>query len=153
MDVCSVGKEEIYENYHQTANNVHTASNIPFKKTYIASIQKSDSSKKAKISPVHKDELSYAEHCYLSNDHLESSNANNSNVITTESNTNCNSSTSNCCSQDANHSRKPVRDQWDAFGELIANELRNYNSDISRKRLKRKIMQSMLEVGEEDDRL
>ncbi|XP_022223928.2 uncharacterized protein LOC111075126 isoform X1 [Drosophila obscura] len=44
------------------------------------------------------------------------------------------------------------RDQWDSFGELIANEFRNLNSDVSRKRLKRKIMQVMLEVGEEDDR-
>ncbi|SPP73193.1 uncharacterized protein LOC117581921 isoform X1 [Drosophila guanche] len=44
------------------------------------------------------------------------------------------------------------RDQWDSFGELIANEFRNLNSDISRKRLKRRIMQVMLEVGEEDDR-
>ncbi|XP_064541238.1 uncharacterized protein LOC135430484 isoform X2 [Drosophila montana] len=44
-----------------------------------------------------------------------------------------------------------IRDQWDAFGELIANELRNLNSSISRKKLKRKIMQVMLEVGEEDD--
>ncbi|KAI8039591.1 uncharacterized protein LOC128254075 [Drosophila gunungcola] len=43
------------------------------------------------------------------------------------------------------------RDQWDAFGELIASEFRNLNSEISRKRLKRKIMQVMLEVGEEDD--
>ncbi|XP_016927762.3 uncharacterized protein [Drosophila suzukii] len=43
------------------------------------------------------------------------------------------------------------RDQWDAFGELIAIEFRNLNSEISRKRLKRKIMQVMLEVGEEDD--
>ncbi|KPU76110.1 uncharacterized protein Dana_GF12047, isoform B [Drosophila ananassae] len=43
------------------------------------------------------------------------------------------------------------RDQWDAFGELIANEFRNLNSDIFRKRLKRKIMQVMLEIGEEDD--
>lgn len=45
-----------------------------------------------------------------------------------------------------------VRDQWDAFGELIANEFRNLNSMISRKKLKRKIMQIMLEVGEEDDK-
>lgn len=44
-----------------------------------------------------------------------------------------------------------IRDQWDAFGELIANEFRNLNSAISRKKLKRKIMQIMLEVGEEDD--
>ncbi|EDW92442.1 uncharacterized protein LOC6531944 [Drosophila yakuba] len=43
------------------------------------------------------------------------------------------------------------RDQWDAFGELIASEFRNLNSEVSRKRLKRKIMQVMLEVGEEDD--
>ncbi|KAH8233028.1 hypothetical protein KR026_003364 [Drosophila bipectinata] len=43
------------------------------------------------------------------------------------------------------------RDQWDAFGELIANEFRNLNSEIFRKRLKRKIMQVMLEIGEEDD--
>lgn len=46
-----------------------------------------------------------------------------------------------------------VRDQWDAFGELVATEFRNLNSDISRKKLKRKIMQAMLEVGEEDDAL
>ncbi|XP_037811526.1 uncharacterized protein LOC119603553 [Lucilia sericata] len=46
-----------------------------------------------------------------------------------------------------------VRDQWDAFGELVANEFRNLNSEVSRKRLKRKIMQAMLEVGEEDDHL
>ncbi|XP_023171838.2 uncharacterized protein LOC111600108 [Drosophila hydei] len=45
-----------------------------------------------------------------------------------------------------------VRDQWDAFGELIANEFRNLNSMISRKKLKRRIMQIMLEVGEEDDK-
>lgn len=45
-----------------------------------------------------------------------------------------------------------IRDQWDAFGELIATELRNLNSSISRKKLKRKIMQVMLEVGEEDDK-
>ncbi|KAH8390400.1 hypothetical protein KR200_006833, partial [Drosophila serrata] len=45
----------------------------------------------------------------------------------------------------------PVRDQWDAFGELIACEFRNLNSELSRKRLKRKIMQVMLEIGEEDD--
>ena len=44
-----------------------------------------------------------------------------------------------------------IRDQWDAFGELIANEFRNLNSPISRKKLKRRIMQIMLEVGEEDD--
>lgn len=44
-----------------------------------------------------------------------------------------------------------VRDQWDAFGELIASEFRNLNSELSRKRLKRKIMQVMLEIGEEDD--
>ncbi|KAH8272905.1 hypothetical protein KR018_008587 [Drosophila ironensis] len=44
------------------------------------------------------------------------------------------------------------RDQWDAFGELIATEFRNLNSEISRKRLKRRIMQVMLEIGEEDDR-
>ncbi|EDW01923.1 uncharacterized protein LOC6560039 [Drosophila grimshawi] len=43
------------------------------------------------------------------------------------------------------------RDQWDAFGELIANEFRNLNSAISRKKLQRKIMRIMLEVGEEDD--
>ncbi|XP_054738313.1 uncharacterized protein LOC129244613 [Anastrepha obliqua] len=43
------------------------------------------------------------------------------------------------------------RDQWDAFGELIATEFRHLNSDTSRKKLKRKIMQAMLEVGEEDD--
>ncbi|KAH8402266.1 hypothetical protein KR009_010885 [Drosophila setifemur] len=43
------------------------------------------------------------------------------------------------------------RDQWDAFGELIANEFRNLNSEVSRKRLKRRIMLVMLEVGEEDD--
>ncbi|XP_017868953.1 PREDICTED: uncharacterized protein LOC108617622 [Drosophila arizonae] len=48
--------------------------------------------------------------------------------------------------------RPGVRDQWDAFGELIANEFRNLNSMISRKKLKRKIMQIMLEVGEEDDK-
>ncbi|XP_023303094.2 uncharacterized protein LOC111685087 [Lucilia cuprina] len=46
-----------------------------------------------------------------------------------------------------------VRDQWDAFGELVANEFRNLNSEVSRKRLKRKIMLAMLEVGEEDDHL
>ncbi|EDW71373.1 uncharacterized protein [Drosophila virilis] len=45
-----------------------------------------------------------------------------------------------------------LRDQWDSFGELIANELRNLKSSISRKKLKRKIMQVMLEVGEEDDK-
>ncbi|XP_017045428.1 uncharacterized protein LOC108090983 [Drosophila ficusphila] len=45
----------------------------------------------------------------------------------------------------------PCRDQWDAFGELIASEFRNLNSENSRKRLKRKIMHVMLEVGEEDD--
>ncbi|XP_034477783.1 uncharacterized protein LOC117784220 [Drosophila innubila] len=52
-----------------------------------------------------------------------------------------------------NYSNPPgiIRDQWDAFGELIANEFRNLNSAISRKKLKRKIMQIMLEVGEEDD--
>ncbi|CAD6998629.1 uncharacterized protein LOC101453074 [Ceratitis capitata] len=43
------------------------------------------------------------------------------------------------------------RDQWDAFGELIATEFRHLNSDTSRKKLKRKIMQAMVEVGEEDD--
>ncbi|XP_073845628.1 uncharacterized protein [Musca autumnalis] len=46
-----------------------------------------------------------------------------------------------------------TRDQWDAFGELVATEFRNLNSDLSRKKLKRKIMQAMLEVGEEDDGL
>lgn len=46
-----------------------------------------------------------------------------------------------------------TRDQWDSFGELVATEFRNLNSDISRKKLKRKIMQAMLEVGEEDDYL
>lgn len=45
------------------------------------------------------------------------------------------------------------RDQWDTFGDLIASEFRHMNSDISRKRLKRKIMQAMLEIGEEDDEL
>ncbi|XP_013106915.2 uncharacterized protein LOC106086690 [Stomoxys calcitrans] len=45
------------------------------------------------------------------------------------------------------------RDQWDSFGELVATELRNLNSDLSRKKLKRKIMQAMLEVGEQDDAL
>ncbi|XP_068145347.1 uncharacterized protein [Drosophila tropicalis] len=45
------------------------------------------------------------------------------------------------------------RDQWDAFGELIANEFRNLNSPLSRKKLKRRIMQIILEVGEEDDQL
>lgn len=45
-----------------------------------------------------------------------------------------------------------TRDQWDAFGELIANEFRNLNSSVSRKILKRKIMQIILEVGEEDDK-
>ncbi|XP_011193402.1 uncharacterized protein LOC105219139 [Zeugodacus cucurbitae] len=43
------------------------------------------------------------------------------------------------------------RDEWDAFGELIATEFRQLNSDSSRKKLKRKIMQAMLEIGEEDD--
>ncbi|ALC42640.1 CG10904 [Drosophila busckii] len=43
------------------------------------------------------------------------------------------------------------RDQWDAFGEMIANEFRNLNSAVSRKKLKRKIMQVVLEIGEEDD--
>ncbi|XP_075168791.1 uncharacterized protein LOC142240930 [Haematobia irritans] len=46
-----------------------------------------------------------------------------------------------------------ARDQWDSFGELVATEFRNLNSDLSRKKLKRKIMQAMLEVGEEDDDL
>lgn len=56
----------------------------------------------------------------------------------------------------SNSSNRPesiLRDQWDAFGELVANEFRNLNSEISRKRLKRKIMHAMLEVGEEDDQL
>lgn len=44
-----------------------------------------------------------------------------------------------------------VRDQWDTFGEMVAAEFRNLNSDLSRKKLKRKIMHAMLEVGEEDD--
>ncbi|XP_017463719.1 PREDICTED: uncharacterized protein LOC108357135 [Rhagoletis zephyria] len=43
------------------------------------------------------------------------------------------------------------RDQWDAFGELIATEFRHLNSDFSRRKLKRKIMQAMLEISEEDD--
>ncbi|XP_014095652.1 uncharacterized protein [Bactrocera oleae] len=43
------------------------------------------------------------------------------------------------------------RDEWDAFGELIATEFRNLNSVSSKKKLKRKIMQAMLEIGEEDD--
>lgn len=55
---------------------------------------------------------------------------------------------SNCTS---NRPASVLRDQWDAFGELVANEFRNLNSDVSRKHLKRKIMQAMLEVGEEDD--
>lgn len=46
-----------------------------------------------------------------------------------------------------------LRDQWDTFGDLIATEFRHLNSDISRKKLKRKIMQAMLEVGEDDDKL
>ncbi|XP_017070525.1 uncharacterized protein LOC108107490 [Drosophila eugracilis] len=49
------------------------------------------------------------------------------------------------------HIAPSSRDQWDAFGELIASEFRNLNSEVSRKRLKRKIMQVMLEIGEEDD--
>lgn len=56
----------------------------------------------------------------------------------------------NTCGPTSQPSTK--RDQWDAFGELIANEFRNLNSAISRKILKRKIMQIMLEVGEEDDK-
>lgn len=43
------------------------------------------------------------------------------------------------------------RDEWDAFGELIATEFRHLNSVSSRKKLKRRIMQAMLEIGEEDD--
>uniref|UniRef100_A0A0K8V939 Uncharacterized protein n=2 Tax=Bactrocera latifrons TaxID=174628 RepID=A0A0K8V939_BACLA len=43
------------------------------------------------------------------------------------------------------------RDEWDAFGELIATEFRHLNSVSSKKKLKRKIMQAMLEIGEEDD--
>lgn len=43
------------------------------------------------------------------------------------------------------------RDQWDVFGEFVAAEFKNLNSELSRKKLKRKIMQVMLEVGEEDD--
>uniref|UniRef100_A0A1A9VGM6 MADF domain-containing protein n=1 Tax=Glossina austeni TaxID=7395 RepID=A0A1A9VGM6_GLOAU len=46
-----------------------------------------------------------------------------------------------------------AHDQWDAFGNVIATELRNLYSDTSRKKLKRKIMQAMLDVGEEDDEL
>ncbi|XP_065368389.1 uncharacterized protein LOC135960914 [Calliphora vicina] len=53
----------------------------------------------------------------------------------------------------SNRPAQILRDQWDAFGELVANEFRNFNSEVSRKRLKRKIMQAMLEVGEEDDHL
>lgn len=60
------------------------------------------------------------------------------------------SSISSCSS---NRPISILRDQWDAFGELVANEFRNLNSELSRKRLKRKIMQAMLEVGEEDDNL
>ncbi|KAM7343124.1 uncharacterized protein ACRADG_010266 [Cochliomyia hominivorax] len=56
-------------------------------------------------------------------------------------------------SSSSNRPASVLRDQWDAFGELVANEFRNLNSDVSRKRLKRKIMQAMLEVGEEDDNL
>ncbi|XP_037948407.1 uncharacterized protein LOC119679891 [Teleopsis dalmanni] len=44
-----------------------------------------------------------------------------------------------------------IRDQWDAFGQLIATEFHNLNSDVSRRKLKRKIMQAMVEIGEEDD--
>ncbi|XP_039957227.1 uncharacterized protein LOC120772586 [Bactrocera tryoni] len=43
------------------------------------------------------------------------------------------------------------RDEWDAFGELIATEFRHLNSLSSKKKLKRKIMQAILEIGEEDD--
>lgn len=53
----------------------------------------------------------------------------------------------------SNKQSNAVRDQWDAFGELVATEFRNLNSEVSRKRLKRKIMQAMLEVGEEDDKI
>uniref|UniRef100_A0A1A9X4H8 MADF domain-containing protein n=1 Tax=Glossina brevipalpis TaxID=37001 RepID=A0A1A9X4H8_9MUSC len=46
-----------------------------------------------------------------------------------------------------------AHDEWDAFGNVIATELRNLYSDTSRKKLKRKIMQAILDVGEEDDEL
>ncbi|KAH8413699.1 hypothetical protein KR222_004102 [Zaprionus bogoriensis] len=74
---------------------------------------------------------------------------------------------SNTCTDSENHSvpgkrkeddcasgpsqSRTIRDQWDAFGELIANEFRNLNSASSQKKLKRKIMQIILEIGEEDD--
>lgn len=46
-----------------------------------------------------------------------------------------------------------LRDQWDVFGELVANEFRNLSSDNSRRRLKRKFMEAMLEIEEEDNHL
>ncbi|XP_005183396.1 probable protein kinase DDB_G0277539 [Musca domestica] len=69
---------------------------------------------------------------------------NNNPVIASSSNTNHTTVTT---------STPVARDQWDAFGELVATEFRNLNSDLSRKKLKRKIMQAMLEIGEEDDGL
>ncbi|XP_067633819.1 uncharacterized protein [Eurosta solidaginis] len=74
----------------------------------------------------------------------------------------CNKSSDQCSPSTTNMSFKKSlddictvqsRDQWDAFGELIATEFRNLNSDTSRKKLKRKILQAILEVGEVDDGL
>lgn len=44
-----------------------------------------------------------------------------------------------------------TRDECDTFAEFVANELRNLSSDFSRKKMKRKIMQAMLEVWNEED--
>ena len=42
-------------------------------------------------------------------------------------------------------------DEHQLFGEFVAQELRGLKSEESRKKLKRKILQLVIEIGEEDD--
>ncbi|XP_055378370.1 uncharacterized protein LOC129610067 [Condylostylus longicornis] len=57
----------------------------------------------------------------------------------------------NNCKNEIQLNQSSQRDEYDLFGEFVANELRNLNHDSSRKKLKRRIMKAMLDTANEDD--
>ena len=158
-------REEVYDQKYQppqTANHDHHPSTVVATRSFTNNSKKtkpasanSSSSLPTEIISIN-DEASIVE---LNTSNLTVMPSSHS-LITTTASSSCSSSSiatpviaSITSGNSSNRPSNVLHDQWDAFGELVANEFRNLNSELSRKRLKRKIMQAMLEIGEEDDSL
>ena len=159
-------REEVYDQKYQppqTANHEHHPS------TVVATRSFTNNLKKQKPSSANSSSSAVSTEIISINDEASVVELNTSNLtvmpsshslITTTATSSCSSSSvptpviaSVTSGYSSNRPSNVLHDQWDAFGELVANEFRNLNSELSRKRLKRKIMQAMLEIGEEDDSL